>query len=67
MSGRQTAIQLGRELLGWRILDKVNALLDIPFQSFNRRFNELLLVVIGLAEDIYCFFGAIGLQRISKS
>lgn len=49
-----------RDLLG-RILDEANTSLDVGLQALDCFIQELLLVVIGAAEDVDSFFSSVGL------
>jgi hypothetical protein len=52
----------GENLLwGW-VVDKFDALLDIPLQTLLARFEELLLVRADMAENVFHFLGTRGLE-----
>lgn len=48
-------------LLGRRILDEINALLDVALQTLGACLEQLLLVIVRLTEDVDRFLSAIGL------
>lgn len=41
----------------WWVLDKLNTFLDVALETFDSSFDELLLVVIGVAKRIGGFLG----------
>ena len=43
------------DLLGWRILDKLNTLLDVGLETLDGGLEQLLLVFIGCAKDVVGF------------
>jgi hypothetical protein len=44
-------------------LDEFDALIDVAFEALDCRFDQLLLVVVGVAEGVGGFFGTGGLVR----
>lgn len=60
MSGKALAKGKRPDLLG-RALDEVNAGLDVGLESLDCFIQQLLLVVVGLGDDVECLFGSIRL------
>lgn len=52
-------------LLG-RVVDEVDALLDVALEAFNRLLQQLLLLVGDVAEDVDGLLGAVGLEVGNK-
>lgn len=50
------------DLLGW-ILDEADTRFDVGLETLDGLIKELLLVVVGAAEDVDGLFGSIGLQE----
>lgn len=52
----------GRHSLGGRVDDELDTLVDVGLQALERNVEQLLLVIVGLANNVDNFLGAIGLQ-----
>lgn len=48
-------------LLWRRVLDEINPLLDVPLQPLDTSFDQFLLFVVCVSEDIESFLGTRGL------
>ena len=68
MDIREKPHKLGHSLLGrrGRVVRKVNALCDVVLEPLVGCFEELLLVVVGLADDVDSVLNTVGLLRVSK-
>ena len=50
-----------------RVVDKVNALLNVALESVNTRLQQLLLLLSDIAKHVNSLLGAVGLiQRLAR-